>query len=335
MLRLLSKTSSCRPCVRLSNPALQFKRTAKLQIRQGINTHIEYPAIHKQGSSIGGRLSFLASFTVFAFAAGTVVEYERFLAERNEEISPAESIWKSITGSFTGVKYKDEDELTVTVWEKLRAKWDDIEPKQKVFGSLMAANGLVFLAWRSRSLRYGVLSRRFVDSPGAKPISMLLSTFSHKNPAHLALNMFALYQFGSSVYDVLGPERFVGLYLSGGVFASFASSIAKLATGSALASLGASGAVFTIIAADITLNPEANLALVFLPFVAIPAKYALGGIVALDSYGVLAGWQTLDHAAHLGGTAFGIAFMSYGAPILSKFGQNVILIWEKAKKSIN
>ncbi|KAG0445517.1 hypothetical protein HPB47_014277 [Ixodes persulcatus] len=42
---------------------------------------------------------------------------------------------------------------------------------------------------------------------------------------------------------------------------------------------------------------------------------ALKAIVAMDVAGILLKWQLLDHAAHLGGSIFGIAYILYGQEV--------------------
>lgn len=50
-----------------------------------------------------------------------------------------------------------------------------------------------------------------------------------------------------------------------------------------------------------------------------PLSQALKAIVALDTAGLLLGWQFFDHAAHLGGTMFGMWVTSQGWVVLSSF----------------
>lgn len=68
---------------------------------------------------------------------------------------------------------------------------------------------------------------------------MFLSTFSHYSGLHLFANMYVLHSFCNPAIISLGKEQFLGLYLSAGVVASFASILYKSVTAQAGLSLGA------------------------------------------------------------------------------------------------
>jgi rhomboid-like protein len=73
-------------------------------------------------------------------------------------------------------------------------------------------------------------------------------------------------------------------------------------------SLGASGAVWSLIAFVGCQYPEAKMSVLFLPMCAFPAYQMVLGLAAVDVVGVALGWRFLDHAAHLGGLACGAGF---------------------------
>ena len=91
-------------------------------------------------------------------------------------------------------------------------------------------------------------------------------------------------------------------------------------------SLGASGAVFGIVAGSVYLYPNSRISLIFLPFVSLRAEEALWLLVAFDLCGLLffARRSGLDHAAHLGGAAFG-----YGTAPLILSGYLHYWDWQK------
>lgn len=60
------------------------------------------------------------------------------------------------------------------------------------------------------------------------------------------------------------------------------------------------------IAALCILQPDAQLGIVFLPFFNVPAGLAIKGLIALDATGLIMNWRFFDHAAHLGGSLFGM-----------------------------
>lgn len=74
----------------------------------------------------------------------------------------------------------------------------------------------------------------------------------------------------------------------------------KVATGRYGPSLGASGAIMTVLAAVCTKIPEGRLAIIFLPMFTFTAGNALKAIIAMDTAGMILGWKFFDHAAHLG-----------------------------------
>lgn len=94
---------------------------------------------------------------------------------------------------------------------------------------------------------------------------MFLSTFSHFSFFHLCANMYVLHSFSHGAVNFLGPEQFLGLYLSSGVISSFASYVYKVLTLQPGLSLGASGAIMTILAFVCTQYPDTKMSILFLP----------------------------------------------------------------------
>ncbi|XP_077337628.1 presenilin-associated rhomboid-like protein, mitochondrial isoform X2 [Lithobates pipiens] len=113
------------------------------------------------------------------------------------------------------------------------------------------------------------------------------------------------------------------------VIASFASYVSKVATGRFGPSLGASGAIMTVLAAVCTKMPEARLAIIFLPMFTFTAGNALKAILALDAVGLCLGWKYFDHAAHLGGALFGIWYALYGHELIWKKREPFVKIWHE------
>lgn len=56
-------------------------------------------------------------------------------------------------------------------------------------------------------------------------------------------------------------------------------------------SLGASGAIYATVTASALAFPDANVSLIFLPFVSIPIGAGVGGMVCLDIIGIIRGWR--------------------------------------------
>ena len=169
-----------------------------------------------------------------------------------------------------------------------------------ILSAARSKNFLFDLLWK---LWFILLYSFLSDHPICLP--MILSTFSHNDIIHLAINMFVLFSFARSGVAVLGKEQFLAVYTSAGVFASLVSLTHKVISGSAIPSVGASGAILAIFAIHCLFFPDSRIEIVFLPFLGTSAGYALPGIVLMDSIGVLRKWRWLDHAAHLGGACMG------------------------------
>jgi rhomboid-like protein len=151
----------------------------------------------------------------------------------------------------------------------------------------------------------------------------------HANFMHIFSNMFALFMFGTVLERVWGPQRFLFFYFATGLGAvalhlgvqawilynftgSFAPSIEQLSEFPQIANtyiiptVGASGAVFGILAAFGLLFPNTEMMLIFLP-VPIKAKYFISLYIFWELYrGMsMADGDNVAHFAHLGGALFG------------------------------
>lgn len=115
--------------------------------------------------------------------------------------------------------------------------------------------------------------------------------------------MYAFHSFARAIGDVMGPEQLTALYLASGVMASLVSHCYKVAVGSTIASVGASGAILGVVSFTCAAFPNSQLLLIVIP---MSAGTAIKSIMALDTTGMLLKWSFLDHAAHLGGSLFGM-----------------------------
>jgi membrane associated rhomboid family serine protease len=130
--------------------------------------------------------------------------------------------------------------------------------------------------------------------------------FLHGDVGHILFNMLALWMFGSELESLWGTRRFVRFYFITGVGAAICSTL--VAPNSTIPIIGASGAVYGILAAYGILFPDRILLLYFV--IPIKAKYF---VLIL---GALAFWSSLSatgggvaHIAHLGGMLFGWLYL--------------------------
>ena len=71
----------------------------------------------------------------------------------------------------------------------------------------------------------------------------------HFNFEHILMNMLSLFIFGKIVETIVGPYKMLGIYLISGLFGNFASLSFNIST----ISVGASGAIFGLIGAILTM----------------------------------------------------------------------------------
>jgi rhomboid family protein len=133
--------------------------------------------------------------------------------------------------------------------------------------------------------------------------------FLHGGIFHIGFNMLALWMFGTELESFWGTERFTRFYFITGIGAAICSTL--VSWNSFIPTIGASGAIYGLLAAYGILFPERTILLYFV--IPIKAKY----FVIL--MGLLAFWSSLTatgsgvaHVAHLGGMLFGWLYLRYG-----------------------
>lgn len=226
--------------------------------------------------------------------------------------------------SMIATKYLDIRQ-NINTWK------NQLSTGQKIAYGTIFLNIVVLGAWRINSFR-PVMMKYFVSQTSTTkiPLSpMILSCFSHSMPLHFAFNMYALYSFSNFATALLGPEQLIGLFISAGAFSSLTSIAHRLLTGRKIPSLGASGALLGVIAYICVARPQSELLLFFIP---IAAGNAIKALMVVDFIGVIARWQYIDHAAHLGGSLFGVWYATYGEKIYYKHRRDIVNQWVKLKK---
>lgn len=144
------------------------------------------------------------------------------------------------------------------------------------------------------------------------PMQLVTSFFSHLDLFHILFNMLALASLGSSMEVVMGPRRFLRMYLFSGVFASLLITFFDPMYNSVV--LGASTAVSGVLAAYAVQFPSTPLSFFFLP--PISARKLVIGFAVISA--VLVGVQLMDrdmgslgrisHFGHLTGIIGGVVY---------------------------
>jgi membrane associated rhomboid family serine protease len=171
-----------------------------------------------------------------------------------------------------------------------------------------------------------LLAVYYPESPAFKPFQLLTYMFMHdsRNIGHIFFNMFALVSFGPPIETMFGARRFLIYYLACGFGAlalqfgvdyyhlHYLVSSDEVREGIyATGTVGASGAIFGLLAAFGILFPNVQLMLLFPP-IPLKAKYMVLIFGALELYLGFSGQQTgVAHWAHVGGAVTGALMLLY------------------------
>jgi len=223
---------------------------------------------------------------------------------------------------------------------------DTITPVAK---NLILLNILVFVATFLYPNLTEIFAMHYPSNPAFKPWQLVTHMFTHGGIFHILFNMYALYSFGSILENerVLGSKKFAFLYFFSGFGAiafhlAISAGTAYYYTGSiilqsdsvlpaalgadALKNLssiyyqslvGASGAIYGLLAGFAYLFPNTPLIFMFVP-VPIKAKYLIPlVIITYDIAFAQVGLDNVAHYAHIGGAIFGFL---------------LVLFWNKTNK---
>lgn len=144
--------------------------------------------------------------------------------------------------------------------------------------------------------------------------------FLHANFTHIFFNMWGLYLFGMAVLPILGPARFLQLYVLSGV--SGAGLWLLVNWGSRYPLVGASAAIFGVMMAAAMFYPDMRIQLIFPP---IPMKMKTFVLVyaGIEIASELSGGSGgIAHLAHLGGFISAYIYLKalYGRQVWDMFG---------------
>lgn len=151
-------------------------------------------------------------------------------------------------------------------------------------------------------------------SGGAFTIWQLVTySFVHGSIPHLAMNMFAIWMFGTELEKRWGDLRYLLTYL----FSVIVAAMTQIAVSGYFlhtpgAVVGASGGVFGLLLAYALYFPNRVISIIFLPFIRIPARTFVYGYAAIELFlGVTNTAAGIAHFAHLGGLFGGWLSVQY------------------------
>lgn len=168
----------------------------------------------------------------------------------------------------------------------------------------------------------------------------LTHAFIHGDYIHLLFNCLALYSFGQDletrIFPILYESEKLGsvvyiILFTGGIYAASFTEYLRNKDNSSYSSLGASGAISSIMFVWILLNPTGIIALFFIP---VPGW--LAGILLLGvSYYLIQRKKKgtysdgISHEAHFWGAIFGIAVIAVTKPIVLKaFFYHIVSVFQ-------
>ena len=154
---------------------------------------------------------------------------------------------------------------------------------------------------------YVLLYGAFIPSRTYELWRFLSYSFVHYDFMHLLFNMLMFWMFGTEVCKTLGEKNFTALYLISAVFAGiFSMPFYSFGIMGNNPIIGASGALFGIMAAYAFLFPDRTILMFFV--IPMRIRYAIWIFVAIDLFMANSG-DGIAHYMHLGGILSGYLFM--------------------------
>ena len=144
---------------------------------------------------------------------------------------------------------------------------------------------------------------------------MFTSGLVHADWPHLLANMFSLFIFGRWLEHSIQSWRFGLLYGLGVLVASF-TSVYLYRNAVDYRAVGASGGVCAVIGGAVVIFPDMGVMIFPLP-IAMPGWVFGSLFVVYSVVGAREQWDNVGHAAHLGGTLFGLGLVAAFYPGLA------------------
>jgi membrane associated rhomboid family serine protease len=181
-----------------------------------------------------------------------------------------------------------------------------IPPVTKI---LLVTNLLVFLVdmVTGHQRVIGIMALASIHTGAFQPYQLITHMFAHGNFTHLFFNMFGVWMFGRAIEMRIGSKRYFTLYFLSGLGAAGLQLLIYYLHADIAGMVGASGALFGILAAFALYFPNIPLMLIFFP-VPIKAKYFVAIYAAIELFSgitTIGGGSQIAHFAHLGGAIVG------------------------------
>lgn len=141
---------------------------------------------------------------------------------------------------------------------------------------------------------------------------VITSGFVHADFSHLLFNMITLFFFGPVMEQSIGAGHFITLYLSGLIVSSLPS-LLRHKDNPEYATLGASGAVESVLFGFILLFPMDRIYLFLIP-IGIPAFIFGFLFLGYSIYASKREGSKINHEAHIAGSLWGIVYLVLFVP---------------------
>lgn len=146
----------------------------------------------------------------------------------------------------------------------------------------------------------------YPDKALSQPWLFVTAIFLHANLTHLFFNSYALFLFGPLVERKMGKKEFLKIFFGSGILGSFLYWLTYVVgIIPPIPALGASGAIYGIMAAAAVLYPNLRIFMFFFPMRLREAVVVWFIISFIGTFDISSG---IAAAAHLGGLIFGYLY---------------------------
>ena len=169
-------------------------------------------------------------------------------------------------------------------------------------------------------IRFTILDQYFSVFPASwgmalQPWRVITYQFLHADVGHIVFNLFALYMFGPFVERTWGSKAFLKFYLISGAAGGFLYTLlARLNILEIGPMVGASGAIYGILAVVALMFPKMRVLLFFI--IPMTLSWAVILVIILSLLFIFSGINAGGELAHLTGLAVGFIYVKY-KPLLT------------------